>query len=130
MREIKFRGKRLDNGEWVYGYFLVSQKEDKKLYIVADVLHSELFVIDPKTIGQCTGLIDKNCVEVFEGDICKYVNPYNKESYIRDVRYCPMFACFGLYKKDGSIYEYESDWLKIVEVEVIGNIHEHEIFIK
>ena len=65
MREIKFRGKRLDNGEWVYG--------DLHIRTPFPHIHSEIDYsrvnIDPHTVGQFTGLHDKNGKEIYEGDI-------------------------------------------------------------
>lgn len=58
MREIEFRGKRIDNGEWVHGYLLIYENE---AYIFEEV--------DPDTVGQYTGLKDKNGKKIYEGDI-------------------------------------------------------------
>ena len=87
-RQIKFRGKRLDHDEWVYGDLI--HIDDSDIGIVTDYDHWQGCRVDPETVGQFTGMIDKNGKEICEGDIVEM------GKYTGEVRWMPGKCCFQL----------------------------------
>ena len=126
MREILFRGKRKDYGEWVKGSFWDEIPND--LGGIAQYGSCVFHHIDLATVGQFTGLTDKNGTKVFDGDVVKVLQGKDKGvAYVGFEN-----GAFMLYPRTGNIYErtlwayWYNDW----DVEIIGNIHDNPEFLE
>jgi hypothetical protein len=135
MREIKFRGKALDNGRWVYGSLIISKpfadevreawiREETILPLGAISTPTANFVrVDPKTVGQYTGLKDKNGREIYEGALLE-----EGAGYLFEVIYDPKWARYKLQWRTKAIQFPE--WNRGKQMAVIGNIHENPELLK
>lgn len=117
MREILFRGKRLDNGEWIIGYYIVV---DSISYILPEKYFLNGIVeVDPSTVGQYTGLTDKNGVKIFKGDIVHAVTPNTSKNCCVKFEYGQF--CIGINMPLAYVRH---------SLEVIGNIHDNPELLK
>ena len=127
MRDILFRGKRKDNDEWIYGntvihcekYYIYYEEPDEMCQVGSWRCGAEVI---PETVGQYTGLTDKNGKKIFEGDICQHRSYYSDNIVISVVTYT-----------DGQFLampDKNSGFNLSDKLEVIGNIYENEDLLK
>lgn len=123
MREILFRAKRLDNGEWVEGY-LYRLEETLNPFIMCKNRNGESFEVDPSTVCQYTGLTDKNGKQIFEGDkITMIFSHGQRTANVVGFR----GGSFGLHWKWGGVGQFTAfTGICHVEYEVTGSIHDKE----
>ena len=121
MREILFRGKRIDNDEWVIGSLAAEYYKKHGVMMIAPS-EDVIFKVDPDTIGQYTGLTDKNGEKIFEGDIVSYRTS------------CAHRTMKVIYQAGGFIVVDSTNLFRMSDLrkdftnkhlEVIGNIHDN-----
>lgn len=143
-REILFRGKRVDNGEWAFGYLFDDGLIDRKRtfvgwLVVTDVKDTtsdkyeigvDFYEVDPATVSQYTGLNDKNGKKIFEGDIVhilgnQYVEDWKDVDYMAQI----VFMDGGFCAIDGTVENHGMRRYTLArrdfEMEVIGNIFDN-----
>ena len=134
MREILFRGKRMDDGEWVEGY-LVKAVGGECMILPVTTEHcggaefSEGYHCDPTTVGQYTGLKDKNGKRIFEGDIVHCLARMDEANCVvifeeGEFRLVPEKNC-TTYVTGGGYHA-----LRCFVKEVIGNVHDNPELLK
>ncbi len=137
MREILFRGKRKDNGEWVEGNYCIAEKLDKsgvEYFIIEIEAEGSQYYVIPETVGQYTGLTDKNVRQIFDGDIVELYDKNNDirmKAYVefgnpnREYNWGYQLVPIGKAKANLDILL----WVEMEDagayIEVIGNIHDN-----
>ena len=128
MRIIKFRGKRIDNNKWIYGYYFYKWRTKQHvihLSLLSGVLVDKEFEVIPKTVGELIGLQDSEGKDIYEGDIVRFeLENKSKDETIthdfKEVYWDSELLEFGL-RYDFKLLHKQFE----NEFEVIGNVHEN-----
>ena len=122
MREILFRGKRKDNGIWMCGYLFCIWE---RAYLCWGTTNGvpDMVEIDPETVGQYTGLTDKNGVKIFEGDILGgYLDDnYPENQTVMEVVWCNYWWGTKEIGCDPDLLEWEDGEI----FEIVGNVFDN-----
>lgn len=118
MREILFRGKRVSDGEWVYGNYIWELFNLGTKYISLSN-GEDVFHVHPDTIEQFTGITDKNGQKIFEGDIVCAMLDWGPAGMIESL----VRIEFDKYRG------YQWDYFDLDTIEVVGNIHDNPEFL-
>jgi len=152
-REVLYRGKRLDNGEWVEGDRVEQNNPEYHDYIITefaadvdnrhiDILTCDIYEVAPATVGQYTGLKDRNGKRIFEGDVVRFQfdnddDPWphkRTEKHIGRVFWQDFRSSFAIAMGRNGSKNINNDLWKYVQngnrVEVIGNIHDNPELLK
>lgn len=147
MRELLFRGKRIETGEWVEGLPCPDFKGG--VGAIQAIFSGYIYDVIPESVGQYTGLTDKNDKKIFEGDIVRdlklylcfelefelgYINKEEHEAYRKNARtnivsFCDVGSC-GCCYEDFIGSGFAAFGVDLNECEVIGNIHDNPELLK
>lgn len=127
MREILFRAKREATNEWIYGYF-VNEYDDFQIYVQPQIItRSGREYVNENTLGQFTGLTDKNGTKIFEGDIVEYET--RAKLRIGRVFFSDFRASFAVTAGKNGSARINNDLYNYIQsgnsVTVIGNIYDN-----
>jgi uncharacterized phage protein (TIGR01671 family) len=138
MRPIRFRGKRLDNGEWVYGDLEIQRAKGKYLIHTynEDGSYNRAFEVKNDTVGQFTGLQDRKGNDIYEGDIVRWEfedSEFNTGWHGRTKFICDVSFSYGNFEISqypyalGHCYDFDDEHS---DLEVIGNIFDNPELLK
>ena len=127
MRDILFRGKDAETGKWIYGW-VFGEKAESIIELDTQYVSEEgveayyTSVVIPETVGQYTGLDDKNGVKIFEGDVVRYLNSIESGNGVVISDSCAfLFNWIDIDEIDSLLRYFQCS----EELEVIGNVHDN-----